>query len=60
MTYHTHEIKGPTKVGCFSPNVATSADGENWAKGGKILSPDALGSWDEGGVSIRHVLKIGD
>lgn len=28
MTYHTHEIKGPTGVGCFSPSVATSTDGE--------------------------------
>jgi hypothetical protein len=31
-----------------------------WVKDGKILSPGAPGSWDEGGVSVRHMLKIGD
>jgi hypothetical protein len=60
MTYHTRETEGPTGFGCYTPGIATSTDGENWVKGGKVLSLGAPGSWDEGGASVRHVLKIGD
>ncbi|CAM6073278.1 unnamed protein product [Sphagnum tenellum] len=60
MTYHTRETEGPTGFGCYTPGIATSTDGENWVKGGKVLSLGAPGSWDEGGASVCHVLKIGD
>lgn len=58
MTYHTRETGGPNNSGFFSAGVATSVDGKEWQKGGKILSVGEPGSWDEGGVSVRHVLPV--
>ena len=56
MTYHTRE-RGPPPS--YSVGVATSDDGENWVKYGRVLGRGAPGAWDEGGVSIRHVVKFG-
>lgn len=58
MTYHTRESGGPKGVGFYSAGVATSDDGKHWQKQGKVLSMGAPGSWDEGGVSVRHVLRV--
>ncbi|GLJ29724.1 hypothetical protein SUGI_0586520 [Cryptomeria japonica] len=60
MTYHTRESGGPAGMGFFSAGLAVSGDGKRWEKVGKILSVGELGSWDEGGVSVRHVIRVGD
>ena len=38
--------------------MAISEDGFRWKKKGVILSPGNPGSFDEGGQSCRHILKI--
>ncbi|XP_024545064.1 uncharacterized protein LOC112351408 [Selaginella moellendorffii] len=60
MSYHTRENGGHNNMGFFSAGVATSDDGLLWHKQGKVLECGKPGSWDEGGVSVRHVLRIGD
>lgn len=59
MTYHTRESGGSAGIGFFSAGMAVSDDGKNWQKVGKILSCGDAGSWDEGGVSVRHVIRVG-
>ena len=54
MYYHTFN---PAKGG-FLVGMAISEDGLRWEKMGQILSPGKPGSFDEGGLSCRHVLKI--
>eukprot|EP00246_Nothoceros_aenigmaticus_P015292 TRINITY_DN627_c0_g1_i1.p1 TRINITY_DN627_c0_g1~~TRINITY_DN627_c0_g1_i1.p1 ORF type:complete len:207 (+),score=23.94 TRINITY_DN627_c0_g1_i1:22-642(+) len=58
MTYHTRESGGLKGTGFFSAGVASSSDGRHWEKHGKVLSVGVAGSWDEGGVSVRHVVPI--
>ncbi|KAJ7569439.1 hypothetical protein O6H91_01G078000 [Diphasiastrum complanatum] len=60
MTYHTRELGvGPGGAGYFSAGLAISEDGKTWEKQGKIISAGSSGSWDENGVSVRHVVMIG-
>jgi predicted GH43/DUF377 family glycosyl hydrolase len=54
MYYHT---LNPAKF-TFQIGMAVSDDGFRWKKVGKILPPGKPGSFDEKGVSCRHVLKI--
>eukprot|EP00850_Spirogloea_muscicola_P010578 SM000062S19964 [mRNA] locus=s62:578413:588150:- [translate_table: standard] len=54
MTYHSRE-----RGAFFSVGVARSPDGKEWHKLGKKLSHGPPGAWDDGGVSVRHVLRIG-
>ncbi|KAG0560214.1 hypothetical protein KC19_10G162800 [Ceratodon purpureus] len=58
LTYHTRETGGRNNFGFFSAGVATSTDGKHWQKVSKILSTGEPGTWDEGGVSVRHVLRV--
>ncbi|KAH9300391.1 hypothetical protein KI387_011974 [Taxus chinensis] len=60
MTYHTRESGGPAGMGFFSAGLAVTGDGQRWEKVGKILSGGEPGTWDEGGVSVRHVIRVGD
>lgn len=76
MTYHTRERGTKPELGSdlgvgsdsfsgisspsYSVGAATSEDGIKWRKHGKVLCRGKPGSWDDGGVSVRHVLKIGD
>lgn len=55
LYYHTLSPEGKFLIG-----LAVSADGFNWQKVGPILGPGEPGSFDSGGVSSRHVLKIND
>jgi hypothetical protein len=55
MYYHTYQ---PMK-NLFVPGLALSQDGFHWQKKGPILEPGAPGSFDDGGMSCRHVLKVG-
>ncbi|MCS7001395.1 MAG: glycosyl hydrolase [Dehalococcoidia bacterium] len=51
MYYHAlHPKRG------FIVGVATSPDGLRWEKRGPILGPGAPGSFDERGISCRHVI----
>jgi len=54
MYYHTLN----PAVFSFEIGMAVSEDGFNWKKRGRILTAGAPGSFDEGGVSCRHVLKV--
>ena len=54
MYYHTHN---PDKGG-FLVGMAVSEDGFHWEKVGQILGPGKPGSFDEGGLSCRYVLKV--
>lgn len=58
LTYHTRETGGRNNFGFFSAGLATSTDGKTWHKHSKILSTGEPGTWDEGGVSVRHVLRV--
>jgi hypothetical protein len=42
----------------FTAGMAVSDDGFQWTKKGTILGPGKPGSFDEGGLSCRYVLKI--
>lgn len=55
MTYSSIEKQVPP---FSSIGAATSNDGIEWVKTGKVLTKGLPGSWDEGGVSRRHVLVI--
>ena len=52
MYYHTLD---PAKG--FLVGLASSPDGLNWEKRGPILGPGEPGSFDERGISCRHVIK---
>jgi len=54
MYYHT---LNPAKF-IFSVGMAVSEDGFRWEKVGQILGPGQPGSFDERGLSCRHVHKI--
>jgi len=54
MYYHT---LNPANF-AFSVGMAISEDGFRWKKVGQILGPGELGSFDQRGLSCRHVLKI--
>lgn len=56
MSYHTRESGGPKGFGFFSAGIAVSDDGKSWEKKGKVLSCGEPGTWDEGGVSVRHII----
>ncbi len=53
MYYHT---LNPERL--FLVGLAVSQDGFQWQKVGQILGPGEPGSFDEGGIGTRHVLKI--
>ncbi|KAH7285688.1 hypothetical protein KP509_33G041100 [Ceratopteris richardii] len=57
MSYHTRESGGMNNFGFFSAGIAVSADGKVWEKKGKVLSCGEPGTWDEGGVSVRHIVR---
>lgn len=57
MSYHTREAGGPKGFGFFSAGIAVSDDGKSWEKKGKVISCGELGAWDEGGVSVRHIIR---
>ena len=44
--------------GIFYVGLATSTNGLRWEKVGPVLGPGKPGSFDEGGVGTRHVLRI--
>jgi predicted GH43/DUF377 family glycosyl hydrolase len=54
MYYHTLNMA----KGGFLVGMAISPDGFRWEKVGQILGPGAPDSFDAGGLSCRHVLKI--
>jgi hypothetical protein len=56
MYYHTYNLK---KESCLI-GMAISEDGLHWRKVGQILGPGKPGSFDDGGVSCRYVLKFDD
>lgn len=55
MTYASMCIS-PASTPSFCIGAALSHDGHTWSKTGKILEPGELGSWDDAGVSRRHVI----
>ncbi|MCO5593220.1 hypothetical protein L7F22_047227 [Adiantum nelumboides] len=57
MSYHTRESGGLNNFGFFSAGIAVSDDGKVWEKKGKVLSCGEPGTWDEGGVSVRHIVR---
>lgn len=57
MSYHTREVGGPKGIGFCSVGIAVSDDGKSWEKIGKVISHGDLGAWDEGGVSVRHIIR---
>ncbi|MCX8126073.1 MAG: glycosyl hydrolase [Dehalococcoidia bacterium] len=54
MYYHTYN---PMRGG-FLVGLAVSSDGTTWRKVGQVLGPGAPGSFDDMGISTRHVIKI--
>ena len=52
MSYHARESGG-----FFSIGLATSHDGMSWVKQGKVLSRGKPGAWDEGGASVRYIIR---
>lgn len=52
MYYHTLDLASGFTVG-----LASSPDGLDWEKRGPILGPGAAGSFDERGISCRHVIR---
>lgn len=53
MYYHSFDVKS----GCFSVGIARSRDGIRWVKLGKILDGGLPGSFDELGITNRHVIS---
>jgi predicted GH43/DUF377 family glycosyl hydrolase len=53
MTYASMDTSGSFAIGS-----AVSDDGVEWTKLGKILEPGPPGSWDDAGVSRRHVVLV--
>lgn len=60
MSYHTRESGGVNNFGFFSAGIAVSVDGKVWEKKGKVLSCGEPGTWDEGGVSVRHIIRYNE
>eukprot|EP00250_Pteridium_aquilinum_P019230 c24357_g1_i1 orf=221-1444(-) len=56
MTYASMCMISTSAAPSFCIGVALSQDGHTWTKMGKVLEPGEPGSWDEGGVSRRHVI----
>jgi len=54
MYYHTYNLA----EGIFIVGMAISEDGLRWEKLGQILGPGKPGSFDDDGLSCRHVLKV--
>lgn len=54
---HYHTLDPRTRT--FTAGLATSWDGLRFTRHGPVLGPGPPGSWDERGVSCRHVLRIG-
>ena len=60
LTYHTRERATDERGACYSAGVATSPDGKLWVKQGKVLTRGPEGAWDDRGVSVRHVIQVGN
>ncbi|MCO5571584.1 hypothetical protein L7F22_025329 [Adiantum nelumboides] len=55
MTYASMSMHATSAPG-FCIGAAISQDGHSWMKVGKVLEQGESGSWDEAGVSRRHVI----
>lgn len=57
MTYSSMDMT-TTSFPSFAIGVALSQDGHKWSKVGKVLERGEPGSWDDAGVSRRHVIFL--